>query len=217
MADVERLLHEFIAADRAGPDPEPADYLRRARGTDRAELGALIDRYLARAPRRAFDEAAFAASRARTVRDELVHALAGGSGLWPTLLPRLRHRAQLKRAELVRRLSADLGAAGSEEKVGAYYHAMEQGLLPAAGVSDRVLEALGRIVGETTAALRQAGDGLTGAPGGAGTPAPTFARVATPDARYDEQEPAGGPPPAEAPGERDFVDELFTGGSDQGS
>ena len=63
----------------------------------------------------------------------------------------------MRRAELVSRLAAELGAGDREAKVAGYYHAMEQGTLPAAGVSDRVLEALGRIVGESAAALRAAG------------------------------------------------------------
>ena len=67
--------------------------------------------------------------------------------MWPSLLPQLRNRARLKRADLVAQLAARLGAEGQGEKVGLYYHQMEQGLLPASGVSDSVLEALGRIVG----------------------------------------------------------------------
>ena len=55
-------------------------------------------------------------------------------------------------------LAARLGAEGQSEKVGAYYHQMEQGLLPASGVSDSVLEALGRIVGDRAEALRKAGE-----------------------------------------------------------
>ncbi len=103
MVDVQRLLSDFIAADRSGGDPEPLGYLERVKGTDRAELEALIDAYLARAPRRAFDEAAFAASPSRTLRDELMHSLTGLAGAWPTLLPQLRHRAELKRTEVVER------------------------------------------------------------------------------------------------------------------
>src|SRR6185436_12330694 len=103
MTDVNRLLEEFIAADRSGV-ADPAEFLARVDGLDRAELEALIDGYLARAPRRAFDRAAFEASPAAGV----VASLAGSSGTWPALLPRLRHRARLKRAELVARLSSEL-------------------------------------------------------------------------------------------------------------
>ena len=94
MTDVNRLLEEFIAEDRAGGVADPLPYLARVSGLDRAELEALIDGYLARAPRRAFDRAAFEASPARGV----AASLAGKSGTWPALLPRLRDRARLRRA-----------------------------------------------------------------------------------------------------------------------
>ena len=69
------------------------------------------------------------------------------------------NRARLKRADLV---GAARGAArrrGADATRSArYYHQMEQGLLPASGVSDSVLEALGRIVGYGADALRKAGE-----------------------------------------------------------
>ena len=85
---------------------------------------------------------------------------------------------------------------------------MEQGLLPAAGVSDRVLEALGQIVGETAQALREAGRALRPpGEGPAAAPPPRSPAARTPSRRR---------PPPEAPaaeeGEWDEVDELFRGG-----
>jgi hypothetical protein len=204
MTDVNRLLEEFIAADRAGV-ADPAEFLARVDGLDRAELESLIDAYLARAPRRAFDRPAFEASPAARV----VASLAGSSGTWPALLPRLRDRARLKRAELVARLAADLGVGGREAKVASYYHAMEQGTLPSSGVSDRVLEALGRIVGESAAALRAAG---TLAPPPPPAAPAAFARVASPAPEFMAAPAAGRGRAASVP-ERDEVDELFTGGA----
>lgn len=215
MTDVQRLLSDFIAADKAGDTPDPLEYLGRVRGVDRAELEALLDAYLARAPRRPIDEAAFEASRARVVRDELVATLTGASGTWPTLLPQLRHRAQVTRAQLVKRLASELDAEDEEAKVGAYYHAMEQGQLAPAGVSDRVLEALSRIVGESVQALRRAGKALA-AGGAPGTPEAVFARVAVPDEQYADEAQSAADRVAKRD-ERDFVDELFTGGSDAGT
>jgi hypothetical protein len=84
---------------------------------------------------------------------------------------------------------------------------MEQGLLPAQGVSDRVLSALGQLVGETTQALREAGRSL--APSGEG---PAAAPAAF--ARRVYAEPAGAQSPGtQAPtaGDWDEVDELFRG------
>lgn len=218
MPDVQQLLSDFIAADKTGGDPDPTEYLKRVEGTDHAELEALIDAYLARAPRRAFDAEAFEASPARFARDDAMNALGWTGGEWPALLPKLRDEAQIKRSDLVARLAAEIGAERPEqaEKVADYYHAMEQGLLPAARVSDRVLEALGRIVGRSADALRDAGRALVGSGPHEGGPAAVFARVANPDPDYADEAAEisaleGGPE-----GERDFVDELFTGGSEAG-
>jgi hypothetical protein len=203
MTDMHRLLEEFIAEDRAGGVADPARYLARVSGLDRDELTALIDGYLARAPRRAFDRAAFEASPARGV----AASLAGSSGTWPALLPRLRDRAQLRRAEVVARLATALGAAHREAKVAGYYHAMEQGTLPASGVSDRVLEALGRIVDESLEVLRAAGASTHSAPAAGGG---AFARVATPAPEFAAPAAAAAPAPTM---ERDEIDDLFTGRS----
>lgn len=214
MADVEQLLREFIAEDRAGGAADPLAYLARVEGADRLELEALIDGYLARAPRRTFDSADFAASPARTVAEELGRALGGASGTWPALLPRLRHRAQLRRAEVVTRLTSELGLdASRESKVAGYYHQMERGTLPAGGVSDRVLEALGRVVGATAKRLREAGRSVGGLPT-APAAAASFARVGSPDPQYVEAEALMAAAPA--PESRDEIDELFTGASEHG-
>ena len=65
MASVDQLLSEFIAADRAGEDPEPLAFLQKVSGVDRAELEALIEGYLSQAPRRRFDPDAYRRSAAR--------------------------------------------------------------------------------------------------------------------------------------------------------
>jgi hypothetical protein len=208
MPDVHQLLHEFIAEDRAGGTADPLAYLERVEGTDRAELEALIDGYLARAPRRAFDQEAFDRSPARALAGEVGRALGGASGTWPALLPRLRHRAQLRRADVVRRLAQELDVTDDARaaKVARYYHEMEQGTLPASGVSDRVLQALANVVGVTTQRLRDAGRSAgAGAPGAAGAVA--FARVASPDPQYAEAVAPSAAPDDEP---RDEIDELFT-------
>jgi hypothetical protein len=209
VSDVDRLLAEYIADHRAGGQADPRESLSRASPAQRRELAALIDAYLANAPRQPFDQAMFRGSSAERTVDELERAIAGQAGLWPAVLPSLRDRAGLKRSELVERLAAALGASGRKDKVAGYYHGMEQGRLPAQGVSDRVLEALGQLVGETAQALRDAGRALT--PPGRGTataPSPAFARRT-----YGEPGPAeaaSAPVPPQA--EWDEVDELFRGG-----
>ena len=207
MTDLDRLFREYVAEHQAGRTADPRNYLSRVSAAERAELAALIDTYLARAPREAFDPAAFRGSSAERTVHELERAIAGQAGLWPALLPRLRGRAGLKRSLVVERLAAALGVQEREDKVAGYYHQMEQGLLPAAGVSDRVLEALGRIVGETAQALREAGSSLRPpSEGPSALPAAAFARRA-----YAEAAPPAQAPAAEVD-EWDEVDELFRGG-----
>jgi hypothetical protein len=86
---------------------------------------------------------------------------------------------------------------------------MEQGLLPAQGVSDRVLEGLGQLLGETTETLREAGRALKPpGEGPPGAPAAAFARRAYAEA-------AGAQSPGTSPvqeGEWDEIDQLFRGG-----
>jgi hypothetical protein len=210
MSAVDRLLAEYMEEHRSGGEADPVAYLDRAAAEDRGELAALIDGYLARAPRREFDESALRDSQAEAMVDELQRSLAGCSGLWPAMLPRLRARAGLKRRELVERLALTLDVGERTEKVGRYYHEMEQGLLPADGVSDRVLEALARLVGSTPSTLRDAGRALAAAPERPGG-GEAFARATPPDALA-----VPATPPAEGPAQEpwDEVDELFRRGRD---
>jgi hypothetical protein len=206
MSDVDRLFEEFTAARRAGEEASPRVYLAQVEGVDRAELGALIEGYLERAPRRAFSDAAYRGSTAEAAVETLVEG-------WPVVLPRLRDEARLPRDELVQRLASALGLAGREEKVHRYYHQMEQGRLPARGVSSRVLEALGDILGRSADLLRRAGEGLPAVapPSAAGGAAPAFARTT----HLASPAPASAPPPSGAAASEDAwdeVDELFRGG-----
>lgn len=213
MRTVDRLLGNYVNEHRAGGEADPRAYLAKAPPEDRLELAALIDAYLLRAPREAFDADAFRGSTAERTVDELERVLGGKAGLWPAVLPRLRARAGLKRSELVARLAESLGFANRGAKVGLYYHQMEQGLLPADGVSAQVLEALSRIVGETAEALRDAGRSAGEArDAGAGPmPAapPAFARRTRLEA-YATGTMAGSEPVGEE--DWDEVDALFRGG-----
>ncbi len=214
MADVEELLQAFVAKHERGGEADVQAYLAQAASEgERAQLASLMDAYLARAPRRDWDAPAFEQSGAAPLAESLARSLSGPAGLWPTLLPRLRTRARIARADLSGQLADRLGAGGNRDKVALYYHQMEQGQLPSEGVSDRVLEALGEIVGESREALRRAGEAMAGAPGPATGPGAVFARAAAP--------PAGGNEPTEAPaspareqgaGKWDEIDRLFRGG-----
>jgi hypothetical protein len=209
MAEVERLFAQYKEAHQAG-EGDPRPFIAQVSGLDREQLAALIDAYLEHAPRRELDRAGFRESPAAAVAEGVQRSLAGSSGMWPALLPRLRAQARLRRADLVAELAARLGAQSQQQKVAAYYHEMEQGLLPSSGVSDSVLDALGKIVGWSRDALRRAGE--MPAPGGAPSePAPgaVFARTSRRDQAEDGEDTVGPPPPAEW----DEVDRLFRGGA----
>jgi hypothetical protein len=224
MNDVERLYREFVAEHKAGGEADPRAFLDQLDDeVDRLELAALVEHYLESAPGRSWDPEAFATSKAAQVADsilaewELEGEREEETVGWRELLPALRTRAQIMRREVVERLAEALGAADKQEKVGVYYHRMELEELPVEGVSDRVLAALGEILGESAETLRRAGRVRTGdeqiGPGVA------FSRTAFPREEFAREEAAasrqGMPSPGEE-AERDYVDELFTGGRDAG-
>jgi hypothetical protein len=225
MADVERLLSEYIAEHRAGGEADPLEYLERVEGTDRVELVELIDAYLERSPGREWDATAYRGSDAERVADAITRSLAGQAGWWPLVLPRLRAKMEMTRATVVARLASALDVAGREEKVAGYYNAMEHGTLDSHGVSSRVLAALGDIYGASADYLREISEPVRqGAGGAAGPAAPAMLRKAFPDPEYVDVSVADKidlPPAPASPGtaaasrapDRDEVDELFTGGA----
>ncbi len=160
MSDVDQLLSDYITEHRSGGEADPVRYLEQLEGTDREELAALIDAYLQRTPAAEWDPEAYAGSSAERTTEALAKALSGHAGLWPVVLPSLRERAKVKRAELVERLAEALGVGERREKVASYYHEMEQGSLDSEGVSPSVLEALAGIVGSSAESLKQAGRNL---------------------------------------------------------
>jgi len=129
---VEHLFDEFALRYVRGERPDVREYLERA-GTERAELGGMLDRFLQAAP-------------AREPSEEdavLVQAALEGE---PALLV-LRQRRKLTFGTVVDALVKTLGLdPGKERKVGDYYHRLETGLLDPSGVSRRVWDALGDLL-----------------------------------------------------------------------
>ena len=206
MADLDQLLRGFKDEHERGERADPQRYLAQVSGQDRFALETMIDAYLATAPRREWDEERFAASRAAELVGGIEDSVFGVSGAWPTLLPRLRNRAQILREDLTARLAEALGVGDHAEKVHVYYHQMESGMLPPEGVSQRVLDALGRLVGVSGERLREAGSAAGDIAAG---PEMTFARSA-PAAEPADLELRAPAPQGE---EWDEVDQLFRGGN----
>jgi hypothetical protein len=211
MAEPRELRDEFAAAYEAGEGPNPRDFVERASAEDRQETEALIDRYLMTAPRRKWDPVAYEHSLAKVAVDQVLESMEGVSGTWPELLPSLRKRARIMRRDLVERLARTLGF-GEErqvEKIERYYNGMEHGLVPAAGVSARVIDALAGILGADAERIRQAGSRGQASPGEVDA---VYARLAVADEAYADADAPAATPAERAPEQPDEIDRLFTGG-----
>ena len=124
------LFARYADAYAAGERPQAREYLAEA-GPDADELAALIDAFLARAPTRAGD-------------DEAVELLDAFLADEPPLVA-LRASRGIRVDDVVAQLVADLGLGeGATAKVKRHYQRLEQGLLDASGVSERVWEVLAR-------------------------------------------------------------------------
>lgn len=221
MPDIEQIFRNYVAEHRGGGEADPQAFLAKAEGAERTELAALIDAYLAQSPGKAWDAAAFSGSPAERVTEQI----AAGWDLekdeaqqgWRELLPALRNRAQVMRREVVDRLAQGLGHPAEAQEVASYYHRMELGQLPAEGVSNRVLDVLGEILGESGERLREAGSVAVGSMFADDSVDLAFTRTARQDALYQrsilaEVEDLGEGSPT--PSEPSEIDRLFTGGPD---
>lgn len=214
--DPDELLAGFAAELEGGGAADPREWISRAAPGARQKLAAAIDHYLMTAPRRAWDPDAYESSIAKVAVDRVYESIDGVSGSWPELLPALRNRARIKRSELVERLAEVLGVgtAGAQiEKVGGYYNRMEHGLLPAEGVSGRVLDALAQIVGASAEVIARAGGGAAPSIGEADAASPpVYARLADAGADPAAEAKLRDSAPGSAEAARDEIDELFTAG-----
>jgi hypothetical protein len=186
--NVRDLFAQYADAYARGDQPDARDYLERA-GAGADELARLLDGFLVAAPRPPADADAFA----------VVSAWAEGE---PPLV-HLRASRGVRVDEVVDAIVEDAGVAPAKRpKVKAYYQRLEQGLLDPRGVSERVWDAVRRLVGPAAEAaatwhIRQPEAEVA-----------YFRATLLPLARGLR---AAGPEQAQEP-ERDEVDDLFTSG-----
>src|SRR5436190_13582261 len=177
------LFDEYAAAYARGERRQARGDLARA-GPQADELAGLIDEFLQRSPAAEPDEETMT----------IVGALVEGH---PPLLE-LRVQRGLRREQVVDALVRMLGLdVKKEQKVAAYYHQLEGGLLEPRGVDRRVWDALA----ET---LKTRADDLV-----AWRPPPTEAAPAYLRASGASAALAPSASPAATKGERDEIDELF--------
>ncbi len=214
MADITPLIEEFAADYEAGRPVDVPAFLDRVDSGQRQELAAALDSYLMSAPTRKWDPEAYEGSLAQRAVDTVYESLDEVPAAWQVLLPDLRAKARIRRQDLVRRLANALGFDREPEieKVGDYYNRMEHGLLPTAGVSARVIEALAGVLGVEPERIAAAGR-REAAAGDAGDVA--FARKAFPNAELADADALLAmdmeAAPAEAGG-HDEIDALFLDG-----
>jgi hypothetical protein len=181
---VAQLFDEFVDAHVSGERPDVREFMLRA-GSESAELGLLIDRYLEVAPIEEPDEETVVALNAR-----LEHL---------TPLTAARRRLPLKVDDIVERLREILGlATASRARLRVAYQELEAEQLDPAGVDDRVWDALRSILGLDPRRLT-----LRETPAFA---APAYLRAA--DFRVAESAAAAPPHEHDQPDEVDF---LFRG------
>jgi hypothetical protein len=210
MLSSEQLLSEFVDAWNAGRRPQVDDYLDRAPEDEREELAGLIGAFLDQAATPNYSDETIAQIRSEPAVAELSALIGSRSGIWPSLLPRLRRQAKLKRGEVVAALAELLSVGGQEKKVAVYYHQMETGRLDPGGVSRRVLEALGKILRVNPEQIQEAGDVWREPPE---TLAEVYMRAPTGRIPSETQlEGARSPGDEQWAVEWDEVDRLFRGG-----
>ena len=150
MSRVDELLQSYIEEHRQGGEADPRAFLREVSGSERNQLAALIDHYLARVPAKPFDPEAFKRFRA----DPCSHA-AVDRILAPTLAE-LREQAELSKREVADALAEDLDLVGYEQAVKARYHELETGQLEPQKIATRVWSALAAVFGQSAERLREA-------------------------------------------------------------
>jgi transcriptional regulator with XRE-family HTH domain len=143
----DQALSAFIDAWTAGMRPRLEDYLERVDPSERAALADAIDDFVTLAPLPPYDDEALRAIRAEAV------GVATPSAALPSLVTRLRVGAGLTIRDLADRLGSALGVAGREAKLEGYVARLEGGELDGRRLSQRVLDALGRVLGADAATL----------------------------------------------------------------
>ena len=131
-ARMELLFDEFATRYVRGEHPDVREYLERA-GSEREELGRLLDRFLEAVPARATSEEEIVLMQARLEQQ-------------PPIL-HLRLRRKLGREAVVAALVGQLRLdPGKSDKVGGYYHDLEVGNLDPEPVDRRVWDVLADVL-----------------------------------------------------------------------
>lgn len=212
---VDSLFDQYVAAFRAGRgDVHP--FLDQVDGEDREDLVLMIQAFVETDPEPVPTPENLRESELVRLTSRVTSELGGAGGGLSRMLVSLRQRLRLHRADVVETLANDLEAQPAEkEKIDGYYHDLEWGTLPSAGVADRVFESLAAILETTVAELRAAGREL--GPGRSASGSDLIFTRTVPGERDDRIEvtDAGTVEGSQGAAERradppDRIDQLFT-------
>jgi hypothetical protein len=148
MSRVDELLTRYIAEHSGRGDADPGPYLGEVTGTDRAELAAMIDRYLAEAPPPAFDQEQFAGFREDPRWGALVERILALS------LEKLRTDAEVTKQQVGTLLASELDLAGHEPGLKRRYHDLEAGNIDPERVAPGVWGALSNAFSQSVDRLK---------------------------------------------------------------
>jgi len=213
MESIDERWNELEGALRSGLPFDREDPFEGLSDSERIELAERLERFaddwMAAG---AEPEAAQLAAHSDPQLERVRRSVQGDSGMWPSMLPRLRERASLGRDELAAQLAEVLGESSDPEKVRRYYHRMEWGQLPGRGVSAEVLDSLAKLLDADPVELRNSGT-LSGR---RERPAQPRSRTSQTFARFigSDVSPGQNNPVNDLPDEPDWddTDRLFLGG-----
>ncbi|MDX6690510.1 MAG: hypothetical protein QOG15_1967 [Solirubrobacteraceae bacterium] len=158
MPDLDTTVSQFIDQWNAGQRPSVENAVAEVAADDRAELRRQLGAFLAVAPTPRYDAETVDALLVTPIVDAAVEAFEGERGAWPVLLPRLRAQAGLSLRELAERVLAAASLTGRNvAKAEDRLREMERGDLDATGVSERLVEVLGRVLSVRAFDLAQVG------------------------------------------------------------
>lgn len=152
MSQVDNIIEQYAAALQAGEQFEYEQLASELEDFDRRELEARIAML-----NRQYSDDTDGVDRTDPRVERLRRSASGLSGVWPSMLPRLRERKNLDRADLARQLAEGLGQPEAADKVEEYYHQLEWGNLPANKVDRSVVKVLSEILEEDEQELWEAG------------------------------------------------------------
>lgn len=155
---LDQIYNEFVDAWNVGQRPEVNNFVERLPEAEREEFLNMVSLFLSSATSPNYSEDQYAQIQSESAVQTASNMASAEHGLWNTVLPRLRRRSKLSRNEIGVQLAKKLNVPEEQQKVQAYYNAMEAGSLNPQGVSHEVCVALGDLLHVNVQEIEATGD-----------------------------------------------------------